>query len=228
MSTDFLYFLLITSFIDVLSTRKIYPYLIIFGWGFPLIIPKITIIITRDYYIDATSHCFLNVAGGVIWAFIGPIIVIIIINTVFLAVTLIRIIQTKSANQNNEKRDIIKSALITGLVLTPVLGLPWLILIFNIAIRHSILEWFFILTNGLMGLIFLFVIVLRNKEVQNLFRKSKQKSLNSQPTSGGTTASSATASSFTSSKFKKINTLERCKGKELESASIGKSIIVVQ
>ena len=200
-----------------MSTKKIYKYLIIFGWVFPLLIPFITITAAQDQYVDASSHCFLNVTGGVIWAFIGPILVIILINAVFLTIALIRIVQIKSTDQNNETMKIVKDALITGLVLTPVLGLPWLILIFNVAIQHSVLEWLFIIINGAMGLVFFLVVVLRNKEVLTRFKRKKQTTgSNAHQSTPQNVPSSSTRSTFTSNRFRKTNTLERHLVKEAE------------
>ena len=204
--------------------------MIIFGWGFPLLIPLITIAVTRDQYVDASSHCFLNIAGGVIWAFIGPILIMILINAVFLIIALIQIIRAQASAQNNETRNIAKNALITGLVLTPVLGLPWLILIFNVTIQHSILEWLFIIVNGAMGFIFFLVVVLRNKEVLTRFRRGKQTAFsNTHPSSQQTAPSSSTPSSFTSNRFRKTNTLERrlIKESEIQGASIGEFYYIV-
>ena len=212
-----------------MSTRKIYRYLIFFGWIFPLLIPIITIAVARDYYVDVSRHCFLNVIGGVIWAFIAPILTMILINTIFLIIAIIRIIQTKYSATNDNARKIVKDALITGLVLTPVLGLPWLILIFNVAIQHSVLEWVFIIVNGLMGLVFLLVVVLRNKEVLEVFKKKEKFTVpNAQITPGHNTSSSATMGPITSSRLKK-NTPKRQFAKEspMKSGPIGELFLAI-
>ena len=176
----------------------------LFGWIVPLLIPIITIAVARDYYVDASKHCFLNVIGGVIWAFIAPICTMILINTIFLIISIIQIIQTRYVAIKDDTRRIVKDALITGLVLTPVLGLPWLILIFNVAIQHSVLEWVFIIVNGLMGLVFLLVVVLRNKEVLAVFKKKEKYTIpNVQIIPKHNTSSSATMGSMICSRFKK-------------------------
>ena len=201
-----------------MSTRKIYPYLIVFGWVFPLIIPIITIIITNAYYVDETKHCFLNTERGVIWSFIAPVLIILIINVIFLVIAIAKIIYTKWSNQNNEHKDVVKDALITALVLTPVLGIPWLFLILNISIQHISLEFIFIFLNGLIGLVFLLVVVLRNKEVHALLCRRRKAAGTDQTPSGP--VSSTTASSQISSKFKKqgagVSTLERKMVKEVD------------
>ena len=201
-----------------MSTRKIYPYLIVFGWVFPLIIPTITIVITNSYYVDDTQHCFLSTEGGVIWSFIAPVFIILLINLIFLVIAIAKIIYTKWSNQNNEHKDVVRDALITALILTPILGIPWLILILNVAIQHVVLQFIFIFLNGSIGLVFFFVVVLRNKEVHALLCRRNKDTSTGQTPSGPT--SSATASSQVSSKFRRkgteIGTLERAMVKEVE------------
>ena len=155
---------------------KLCLFLILFGWGFPIIIPVITIAVTRDYYVDASNHCFLNTERGVIWTFIVPILTMLAINTLSLIIAIVRIIQVRSSDDQNIKKlkNNMKSALITGLTLTPVLGIPWLILIFNIAIDNTILDWIFIIINGLMGLVFFVLVVIRNKQVQGKFQRIRE------------------------------------------------------
>ena len=202
-----------------MSNRKIYPYLIVFGWVFPLVIPLITIIITRDYYVDSSQHCFLAYEQGVIWAFIIPVLVIILINVVFLIIAISKIIHNKWGNDNSPHKDIIRDAMVTAMVLTPVLGIPWLILILNIAIQSTVLEYLFIILNGFIGLIFLLVVVIRNREVQAILKRRKGVEASGTGPSG-TLSSSATASSTVASRFKKtgaeMNTLERVQEKEAE------------
>ncbi|KAI6661354.1 hypothetical protein LOD99_10021 [Oopsacas minuta] len=207
--------------ISVMSTKKIYPYLIVFGWLFPLVIPTITISITHSYYVNESDHCFLN-KDGVIWAFIAPILIILSVNAVLLVIAIIKIVYAKCANKNNEHKNIVKDALITALVLTPVLGIPWLFLLLNITIRHIALQYIFVFLNGLMGLVFLLVVVLRNREVHGILKKRKTIGVPTHPSTGtrGTLSSSATSSSQVSSKFRKTagekSTMERVKTKELD------------
>ena len=75
-----------------------------------------------------------------------------------------------------------------------------------------------------MGLIFFLVVVLRNKEVQALFKKKKYiANSNILQFTGQNVSSTTNASYLTSERFKKTNTLERQlkKESELQGASIG-------
>ena len=160
-----------------MSDRKIYPYLIAFGWLFPIVIPIITIAIKREKYVDSTQHCFLNTEDGVIWAFIAPIIILLLINMVLLILAVVRIMiaKSKSGEEERKKLVLLRNALIYSFILTPILGLPWVILIFNIFIVHTTVEWIFILVNGSMGVVFFLVVVLGNKEVKEIFNRVKEK-----------------------------------------------------
>ena len=201
-----------------------------FGWVFPLIIPLITVIVAREYYVDSSKHCFLAYEQGVIWAFIIPVFVLLLINVVILIITISKIIYSKWGNINNQHKDIIKDAMVTAMVLTPVLGIPWLILILNVSIRSTVVEYFFIILNGLIGLVFLLVVVIRNKEVQAILKRRKRID-GSGETPSGTVSTSAIGSSTIASKFKKtgaeMDTLERVQAKEAEiedAANYSKSL----
>ena len=185
-----------------MAKRRVYPYLILFGWIFPLIIPIITIAVTNDYYVNADSHCFLNSQYGVIWAFIVPILIIISINMILLVIAVIRVVISRHVGKDIENAQVIRDAIILGLILTPILGVPWLLLILNIFIQHTAVEWIFIIINGSMGVVFFLIVVLRNREVHSIFKKIKSKgSFANSPV----TQSSTNDTSTIINKFKKRN-----------------------
>ncbi|KAI6658157.1 Phosphatidylinositol phosphatase PTPRQ-like isoform X2, partial [Oopsacas minuta] len=190
-------FIIFKLVIAVMTTRKIYPYLIVFGWTFPLVIPIITIAVTRENYVDPSEHCFLNINYGVIWAFISPIIILLLINLILLILAVVRIVTARAKAGEDQRLGLIKNVLIYSLILTPILGLPWVILIFNIFIRSTVVEWIFILLNGGMGLIFFIVVTLGNAEVRAIFKRKR----NTQTTSN--TISSRVKSGTLKYKIKK-------------------------
>ena len=147
--------------------------MIVFGWTFPIVIPIITVAIKHDKYVDTTQHCFLTYEDGIIWAFITPIITIILVNMVILVISVIRISTTKFGSEKLKEKQVIKAALVSTLILTPLLGIPWVILLLNIFIVDPVVQWGFIITNGLMGIFFFFAITMRNTEVKKLLKKKK-------------------------------------------------------
>ena len=147
--------------------------MILFGWCFPIIIPIITMAMKHEKYVNTDVQCFLTSEDGIIWAFIGPIIFILLINIIILIIAVVRISTTKFGSERLQERQVIKNALISSIILTPILGIPWILLLLNILIFNPITKWFFSLTNGLMGVFYFFAVTIRNEQVKEKFRKSK-------------------------------------------------------
>ena len=179
-----------------------------FGWLFPLVIPIITIAIKREKYVDSTQHCFLNKEDGVIWAFIAPIIILLLINIVLLILAVIRIVTARFKSGEREKLVLLRNALIYSFILTPILGLPWVVLILNVFIVHTIVEWIFILVNGSMGVVFFLVVVLGNKEVREIFSKLKGKKSTKSPSGFSSSTNTITSTKFRINRRAKTNDKE--------------------
>ena len=158
-------------FLGILREHKIYPYLIVFGWSSPLIIPIITIAIKHENYVKPEQHCFITYEDGLIWSFIGPILIILLINLIILAFAAIRIGTTKFGTEKLEEKQALRKGVLSLLILSPLLGVPWLLLLLNVIISNPIVQWSFILINGLMGVFFFLAITLRNTEVKNMCAK---------------------------------------------------------
>ena len=166
------------GFLGILREHKIFPYLIVFGWSFPLIIPIITIAIKHKNYVNPEQHCFITYEDGLIWSFIGPILAILLINLVILAFATIRIATTKFCEEKIDEKQALRKGIISLLILTPLLGVPWLLLLLNVFISDPIIQWLFIIINGLMGVFFFLAITLCNAEVKKLFAKLSKGSSN--------------------------------------------------
>lgn len=159
-----------------MRTRKIYKYLIIFVWIAPLILAVITIAIARDYYVKQSRQCWLNTEEGLIWAFLVPIILVLVLNTIILIVCSIASLKSE---ENKDKLDSFKCTFIIVLVLTPVLGLPWIVLLLNLFIIDTLpVEWAFNLLLCPVGVVFLLVVTISNKEVKNVFRSEQNTTRN--------------------------------------------------
>ena len=155
------------------------------------------------YSSHSASHCWLSNEDGVIWAFLGPVFLVLILNTIILVTSAIRI---GTARKNLDKMKQMRVALISAFILTPVLGMPWLVSFAKIitvgiedeltlAILDRFIDWVFICLNAPAGVVF-FVIIL--KRFLELRKMQNRKTVPCTPT-----ISSAT--NF--SKFRKANSL---------------------
>ena len=155
------------------------------------------------YSSHKAGYCWISNEDGVIWAFLGPVFLVLILNTIILVSSAIRI---GTARKNLDKMKQMRVALLSAFILTPVLGMPWLVSFAKIitvgieddlalAILDRFIDWVFICLNAPAGVIF-FIIVL--KRFLELRKTQKAKTVPCSPTT-------VSASHF--NKFKKGNSL---------------------
>ncbi|XP_019855360.1 PREDICTED: adhesion G protein-coupled receptor L4-like isoform X2 [Amphimedon queenslandica] len=155
------------------------------GWGVPIIIVGISAGINYDLY-GTENYCWLSFNKGMLWSFVGPILLIILINCIFLSLTIYHIIRSRMASgaeQNLKRTELVKSAVKGIIVLLPLLGITWIIGILTVNQETTVFLWLFTVLNSLQGVGILFLHVLRNQYITNWF-KNKVKNWKSFSTSG--------------------------------------------
>ncbi|NWT69535.1 AGRD2 protein, partial [Prunella himalayana] len=104
------------------------------GWGLPVLIVGVTLATSFNKYV-AANHCWLNVQTNVIWAFVGPVLFILAVNSfVLLRVVTVTVASarrrskmlTPNSSLENQIGTQIWATAKPVLVLLPVLGLTWL------------------------------------------------------------------------------------------------------
>ena len=166
----------------------------------PLVI--ITVSIKQGAYSShEAGYCWLSNEDGVIWAFLAPVFLVLILNTIILVSSAIRI---GTARKNLDKMKQMRVALISAFILTPVLGMPWLVSFAKIitvgienqlvlAILDRFIDWVFICLNAPAGVVFFIIILKRFLENRKSLKKSKS----------GTSNVATSTSGVDLSKFKK-------------------------
>ncbi|XP_019848842.1 PREDICTED: adhesion G protein-coupled receptor E2-like isoform X2 [Amphimedon queenslandica] len=164
------------------------------GWGLPIIIVGISTGIKHDLY-GTDDHCWLSTSKGMIWSFIGPMLLIIIINTIFLIMTLYHIIKSRmtgGAEYNLKKIDFIKSSVKSVVVLLPLLSITWIIGVFTFNEQTKLFQWLFTIFNSIQGCAVLYFHVLRNKFITNWVKgrlRNKYKIKKQEPITSSATSS---------------------------------------
>ncbi|XP_062418291.1 adhesion G-protein coupled receptor D2 isoform X2 [Pungitius pungitius] len=180
--------------VNISEDRRMTLYYII-GWGLPVLIVGITLTVSVDEY-KADDHCWLNVKTDTIWAFVGPVVFVLAVNTVVLCrVVMVTVSSARrrakmlspSSASKIEIFDLTWAVTRPVLILLPVLGLTWLC---GVLVHLSVvLAYIFIILNALQGLYIFLVYAVYNSEVRNAIKriKEKRKALSftncSQPTS---------------------------------------------
>ncbi|NXV67212.1 AGRD2 protein, partial [Molothrus ater] len=104
------------------------------GWGLPVLIVGVTLASSFNKYV-AANHCWLNAQTNVIWAFVGPVLLILAVNSlVLLRVVTVTVASARRRSKMLTPNSSLESQIGTQLwatakpvlVLLPVLGLTWL------------------------------------------------------------------------------------------------------
>uniref|UniRef100_A0A674JKN6 Adhesion G protein-coupled receptor D2 n=1 Tax=Terrapene triunguis TaxID=2587831 RepID=A0A674JKN6_9SAUR len=103
------------------------------GWGLPVIIVGVTLATSFNKYV-ADNHCWLNVQTDIIWAFVGPVLFVLTVNTF----VLFRVVMVTVSSARRRSKMLTPSSSLEKqigiqiwatakpiLVLLPVLGLTW-------------------------------------------------------------------------------------------------------
>ncbi|CAL8297285.1 unnamed protein product [Gadus morhua 'NCC'] len=166
--------------VNISEDRRMKLYYII-GWGLPVLIVGVTLVISLDKY-KAATHCWLNMETDMIWAFVGPVLFVLVVN----AVVLCRVVMvTVSSARRRSKMlspssaskmltfDLTWAVTRPVLILLPVLGLTWLC---GVLVHLSVvIAYVFIALNAFQGLYIFLVYAVYNSEVRNAIKRIKEK-----------------------------------------------------
>ncbi|XP_030842337.1 adhesion G-protein coupled receptor D1-like [Strongylocentrotus purpuratus] len=127
----------------------------LFGWGLPAVIVGLTAAIKSGF-------CWLSTEEGGVWAFIGPVIAILVVSMSAFFWAMRSFLSVK-AFKNKSEMDKLWSSLRAVTILAPTLGLTWLFGIFvNL---HVSFQYIFAILNSLQGFLLLVFQVAANDEV---------------------------------------------------------------
>nr|XP_039272507.1 adhesion G protein-coupled receptor L4-like isoform X2 [Styela clava] len=140
------------------QSRLGYYYMI--GWGTPLLICTISVAAAFSGY-GENKNCWLDINNTrVIWAFAGPALFVILVNTIIL-IKVTRVITTLAKSKDNclscmtDKATVVVCA--KGIaVLMPILGVTWVFGVFAVNEDTIIFQYLFAIFNSLQGF-FLFM-----------------------------------------------------------------------
>ncbi|XP_071807987.1 uncharacterized protein [Asterias amurensis] len=147
------------------------PFYYLIGWGVPAVIVGIAFGFKSKLY-GSGDHCWLTQKDGLIWAFVGPLIVIVTVNMVVLIMVVVVVTRAAALKcQTNFER--IRAACKSAMMLVPLLGISWIIGLF---IQYSIvLRYAFIILNALQGFFMFIFYCVMSSEVRTAFRHELKK-----------------------------------------------------
>eukprot|EP00794_Sanderia_malayensis_P005643 gene5643-6339_t len=124
------------------------------GWVTPLVIVASSFATLHKSY-GRKKSCWLSVDDGAIWAFAGPMLLILLLNIGALIVT-IRATLNVRINRSKTETERLRVGIKSIIVLWPLLGLSWITGFFAIGPAAKIMQILFSISNALQGF-FIFV-----------------------------------------------------------------------
>ncbi|XP_054625515.1 adhesion G protein-coupled receptor L2-like isoform X2 [Dunckerocampus dactyliophorus] len=169
-----LYLMLVEVFESEFSRRKYYY---MTGYLFPAAVVGISAAI--DYRSYGTPRaCWLRVDNHFIWSFIGPVTFVILVNVIFLVVTMYKMVKhSTSMKPDSSRLGGIRSWVLGAFALLCLLGLTWSFGLFFLNESSIVMAYLFTIFNTLQGMfIFIFHCLLQKKvrkEYSKCFRQSQ-------------------------------------------------------
>ncbi|XP_066548291.1 adhesion G protein-coupled receptor L2 isoform X6 [Amia ocellicauda] len=168
-----LYLMLVEVFESEYSRKKYYY---VSGYLVPAIVVGVSAAIDYRSY-GTEKACWLRVDNHFIWSFIGPVTFIIMLNLIFLVITMYKMVKhSTSLKPDSSRLENIKSWVLGAFALLCLLGLTWSFGLFFINESSMVMAYLFTIFNAFQGMfIFIFHCVLQKKvrkEYSKCFRHS--------------------------------------------------------
>nr|XP_033771721.1 adhesion G protein-coupled receptor L2 isoform X6 [Geotrypetes seraphini] len=168
-----LYLMLVEVFESEYSRKKYYY---VAGYLFPAIVVGVSAAIDYKSY-GTEKACWLRVDNYFIWSFIGPVAFIILLNVIFLVITLCKMVKhSNSLKPDSSRLENIKSWVLGAFGLLCLLGLTWSFGLLFINEETIVMAYLFTVFNAFQGMfIFIFHCALQKKvrkEYSKCFRHS--------------------------------------------------------
>ncbi|XP_052782993.1 adhesion G protein-coupled receptor E3-like [Mya arenaria] len=143
------------------------------GWGLPLIIVIISFAARfPDYGNGPQYSCWLSIDDGVIWAFLGPMLVIVLLNIVVMGLV-VKVFLTLKANSEKTEVARLKGSLRAMFTLHPLLGLTWIL---SLLVPFSVVfHYFFVIVNTVQGMCIFFLHCICNEEIRKKFYERRRR-----------------------------------------------------
>ncbi|CAC5400899.1 unnamed protein product [Mytilus coruscus] len=154
----------------IFPTRSIVHKLIPACWIVPAGIVGISASATRLNGYGNQQFCWLTLESNLIWAFIGPALLVILINFIIIIITVHKMMTTRglAAKSLKEKS---KIGLKSICVILPLFGVTWVLGAFSVNDDLVIFQYLFAIFNSLQGLFICLFHCFLNKQVRLGYRK---------------------------------------------------------
>ncbi|XP_059413335.1 adhesion G protein-coupled receptor E1-like [Carassius carassius] len=146
-------------------------YMFAAGYGVPAVIVAISATVNASGY-GTDNYCWLNIKGGFIWSFYGPVCVIIIVNVLFFLITIWRLAEKfSSLNPDLNSLRKIKAFMVTAIAQLCILGIMWVFGCFQFDKGTLAMSYIFTILSSLQGVLMFIMHCWLSKQVREEYAK---------------------------------------------------------
>uniref|UniRef100_A0AAZ3RGF8 Adhesion G protein-coupled receptor B2 n=1 Tax=Oncorhynchus tshawytscha TaxID=74940 RepID=A0AAZ3RGF8_ONCTS len=184
VTAAFLHFFFLASFCWVLTeawqsylavigkmrTRLIRKRFLCLGWGLPALVVAVSVGFTRARGYGTPSYCWLSLEGGLLYAFVGPAAVIVLVN-MLIGIVVFNKLMSRDGISDKSKKQRAGASLWSSCVVLPLLALTWMSAVLAITDRRSTLfQVLFAVFDSVQGFVIITVHCVMRREVQDAVR----------------------------------------------------------
>ncbi|TRY86094.1 hypothetical protein DNTS_030183 [Danionella cerebrum] len=141
-------------------------FLCVIGYTVALVVVSVSIGLVPEGY--GSKHCWIKTEEGFIWSFLGPVCVILGLNTIlFIAIVVILNSTLKNLNAEVSQMKQTKTMVFKTLAQMVVLGCPWALGFFTNV--NTMLEIIFLVLNSQQGTFIFLIYCVLNKEIRQQY-----------------------------------------------------------
>ncbi|XP_021350237.1 adhesion G protein-coupled receptor L4-like isoform X2 [Mizuhopecten yessoensis] len=164
-------FISVTSVFHVKSKLR---WLLLLGWGVPLVVVGVTVGMKYNNEYHSEDYCWLTLSNGVLYSFVGPAVGVILVNIIIIFCVMKALYSSQFIRTKTEKQKI-ATGVRSVTVLLPVLGVTWLFGVISVNDDLIVFQYLFAVTNSLQGFfIFLFYCIFNVPVRRALEKKIKR------------------------------------------------------
>uniref|UniRef100_A0A672LAJ6 Adhesion G protein-coupled receptor B3 n=1 Tax=Sinocyclocheilus grahami TaxID=75366 RepID=A0A672LAJ6_SINGR len=178
MTTAFLHFFFLASFCWVLTeawqsymavtgnvrTRLIRKRFLCLGWGLPALVVAISMGFTKAKGYGTPQYCWLSLEGGLLYAFVGPAAVVVLVNMV-IGILVFNKLVSRDGILDKKLKHRAGASLWSSCVVLPLLALTWMSAVLAMTDKRSILfQILFAVFDSLQGFVIVMVHCILRRE----------------------------------------------------------------
>ncbi|CAG2255062.1 unnamed protein product [Mytilus edulis] len=158
----------------VFSTRSRVHWLIPVCWIIPVIIVAISMGATKLEGYGNSKFCWLTLESGLLWAFIGPALLVVLINLIILILVLKTMFSSHSMLTKTAKQQA-KAGMRSICVILPLFGVTWVLGVFSVNEDLVVFQYLFAIFNSLQGVFIFLFHCFFNRQVRESIQHSRRR-----------------------------------------------------